>query len=60
MWLAGRWAWSKWACTGAARWLALHGGRGRRAGAAQNIAEASTGGLKGAFYLLLCTIKYFV
>jgi len=33
------WAWSKWACTGAARRLALHEGRGRWAGAA----SASTG-----------------
>jgi len=45
-WLAGWWAWSKWACTGAAQRLALHGGRGRWAGAAGKITEALTGGFE--------------
>ena len=51
-WLAGDtdglaadgWVWSKWACTGAAWRLALHRGRGRRAGTAQKITAAWTGG----------------
>ena len=46
VWLAGRWAWSKWACTGAARRLALHGRRGRRAGAEWKITAALTGGFE--------------
>ena len=51
-WLAGdtdglagwRWAWSKWACTAAARQLALHEGCGRRAATAGKITVASTVG----------------
>jgi len=56
-WLAGDtdglagdwWAGSKWACTGAARRLTLHGGRGQQAGTA----AASTGGV----LVLISSIK---
>ena len=39
------WAWSKWACIGAAQQLALYGGHGRRAAAAGKITAVSTVGV---------------